>query len=170
MNVLTKDDAAEKLNVETLDSCVTELLQRLPSAGAAYSVPPQSRAQTALAKFLAYLLLERSGVYVYLSHWSLHPASEQLDLFYGYRRSVGETRPLSEAPVHFIGANARHELESILCLIFFFGWEAWLFDDSGTMLVRVTHDGKLAVRAQGKTNLGSFAADPAKFFAPLASS
>ena len=169
MHVLTKDDVAEKLQVEGLDSSLSQLAHRLASAGPAYTVPPQSRAQTALAKFLAYLLLERSGVYVYLSRWGLRPASEHLELFYGYRRSVGEMRPLSEAPVHFVEPNARHELESILCLIFFFGWDAWLFDEGGTMLVRITHDGMLEVRAEGQTNLGAFAADPAKFFTPMAS-
>ena len=182
MHVLTKDDAAEKLKVETLDACISELSQRLAPAGAGYTIPPHSRTQTALAKFLAYLLessrqtagspgipLERSGVYLYLSRWGLRPSSEQLDLFYGYRRSVGETRPLSEAPVHFVGANARHELESMLCLVFFFGWEAWLFDESCTMLVRITHDGMLQVRAAGETNLSAFGADPAKFFAALSS-
>ena len=169
MNVLSKDDAAARLNVETLDSCLFQLSQRLSPAGAAYTIPSQSKAQTALAKFLAYLLLENSGVYVYLSRWSLHPATEHLDLFYGYRRSTGETRPLSEAPVHFIEPIARHELESILCLVFFFGWDAWLFDAAGTMLVRLGHDGKLEVRAPASTNLGAFGADPAKYFTAMAS-
>ena len=49
-----------------------------------------------------------------------------------YRRSTGETRPLSEAPVHFVEPVSRHELESILCMIFFFGWDAWLFDAGGS--------------------------------------
>ena len=169
MNVLTKDDAAQMLKVETLDSCLSQLSQRLSPAGAAFTVPPQSKAQTALAKFLAYMLLESSGVYLYLSRWSLHPASEHLDLFYGYRRSVGETRPLSVAPVHFIEPAARHELESILCMVFFFGWEAWIFEETGNTRVRITHDGKLEVRAEGQTNIGAFAADPAKYFSAVAS-
>ena len=183
MNVLTKDDAAERLNVDMLDTRLFQLSERLSLAGAAYTIPPQSRAQTALAKFLAYLLLhpsepttgspeiplERSGVYLYLSRWGLHPASEHLDLFYGYRRSAGETRPLSEAPVHFVEPSARHELESILCLVFFFGWDAWLFDARGTMLVRITNDGKLEVRAEGQSTILAFAADPEKFFTPMAS-
>jgi hypothetical protein len=165
--VLTKEDAAEKLHAETLDSCLYQLSQRLSPVGAAYAIPPQSKAQTALAKFLAYLLLEHSGVYVYLARWSLHPFSEHLDLFYGYRQSLGETRPLSVAPVHFIEAASRHELESVLCIILFFGWDAWIFDERGTTLVRVTHDGKLEIQVEGQTNIGAFAADPASFFAPL---
>ena len=169
MNVLTKDDAAQMLKVETLDSCLYQLSKRLLPAGTAFAIPPQSKAQTALAKFLAYLLLENSGVYLYLSRWSLHPSTEHLDLFYGYRRSVGETRPLSVAPVHFIEPASRHELESILCMVLFFGWEAWMFDETGNTLVRLTNDGKLEVRADGKTSIGAFAADPAKFLSPMAS-
>ena len=169
MHVLTKDDAAEKLKVDTLDSRLSQLTQQLPPAGTSFAVPVQSRAQTALAKLLACLLLEHSGVYVYLSRWGLHPATEHLDLIYGYRRSAGEGRPLSEAPVHFIEPTARHELESILCLVLFFGWDAWLFDESGTMLVRMNHNGKLEFHAGGETNLGAFAADPARYFTPMAS-
>jgi hypothetical protein len=157
------------LKVETLDSCLYQLSQRLLPAGTAFAIPPQSKSQTALAKFLAYLLLENSGVYVYLSRWSLHPSSEHLDLFYGYRRSVGENRPLSVAPVHFIEPASRHELESILCMVLFFGWEAWIFDETGNTLVRITNDGKLEVRAEGHTNIVAFAADPAKYFSPMAS-
>jgi hypothetical protein len=169
MQVLTKDDAAGVLKVEVLDHWVRELVLQLKPAGTAYSVPPHSRAQTALAKFLACLLLRDSGVYVYLSRWSLHPNSEHLNLFYGYRRSVGETRPLSEAPVHFFDPAAREELASVLCMVFYFGWDAWIFDADGKTLVRATRARGLEVFSDGSADIGAFAADPAKFFMPLAS-
>lgn len=169
MQVLTKDDAAAVTHADGLENWLRELSLRLKPAGAAYAIPPQSRAQTALAKFLACLLLQGLGVYVYLSRWSLHPSSEHLNLFYGYRRSMGETRPLSEAPVHFFDPAAREELVSILCMVFYFGWDAWIYDGEGKMLMRATHDRGLEVLSDGKADIGAFAADPAKFFMPLAS-
>jgi hypothetical protein len=169
MQVLTKDDAAEVTHRDGLDFWLHEQSMRLKPAGAAYAIPPQSRAQTALAKFLACLLLQGSSVYVYLSRWSLHPASEHLNLFYGYRRSVGETRPLSEAPVHFFDPAAREELISILCLLFYFGWDAWIFDREGKMLIRSTRAAGLEVLSDGTADIGAFAADPARYFMPLAS-
>src|ERR1700692_1981364 len=100
MNVLTKDDAARLLNQESLDSYIGQLSRQLSPNGAGYSVPSDTAAKISLVKFLTYLLLQQSGVCVYIPGWTLHPSSEHLDLFYGYRRASGELRHLSEAPLH----------------------------------------------------------------------
>jgi hypothetical protein len=168
MKVLTTDDAALVMNVGALDLWIEQCASDLQPAGAPQKLPKETKAQTGLAKLLAYLLLRDSGIYVYLSRWGQHPASEHLDLIYGYRRSVGESRSLSEAPVHFFDANAREQLVSILCLIFYFGWDAWIYDAGGKTLVRFSGSTGLEIRAEAASDMGAFAADPEKYFAPMA--
>jgi hypothetical protein len=167
MKVLTKEGAADLLSVDTLDTFLSQRSNRLHPVGAAYSIPPDSGAKTALAKFLAYLLLKHPEVCVYLTGWSLRPSSEHLDLFYGYRRSTGETRLLSEAPVHVFDRSASDELVSILCMMLYFGWDACVFDVDCTTMVRFTHDGRLEIRADNQRDFGDFAADPGRYLTPL---
>jgi hypothetical protein len=166
MKILSKDDAALAMNVESLDHWL-EQVSEVPPTGAPQKLPKESRAQTALAKLLAYLLLRDSGVHLYLSRWSQNPTSEHLDLMYGYRRSVGETRTLSEAPVHLFEANERERLVSVLCLVLYFGWDAWIYDATGHAIVRVSANGGLLVYAPAASDIGAFAADPEKYFLPL---
>src|SRR5690348_3545097 len=117
MKVLSKTDASRLLNVDTLDTLVSHLADRLPLVGGVYSIPRDSGAKTALSRLLAYLLLRTSNVCVYVSGWGVWPSSENLELFYGYRRSKGETRHLMEAAAHIFEIGDHDELVSILCMV-----------------------------------------------------
>lgn len=144
MRILTKDDARELLKGTTLDAFIDQLSDQLSLVGGAYSTPVNSGAQTALSKLFAYLLFSDTNVCIYITGWSI--ATEHLDLFYGYRRSVGETRPLIEAPVHLFGPAEKDALISVLCIVFYFFWDAWFFDLGGRSLLRISHDGWLEIR------------------------
>src|ERR1700687_5165982 len=100
MRVLTKEGAARFLGVDALDAFLSQRAGRLKLAGTAYPIPSDTRAKTALAKFLGYLLLKQPEVCLYLTGWSLRSSPEHLDLFYGYRLSAGAPARLAEAPVH----------------------------------------------------------------------
>jgi hypothetical protein len=163
MNVLTKDDASSLLKVDALDSFVAQRCEELRLVGSAYTIPDDTVSKTALAKFLTYLLLKHSKVCVYLTGWGLRPTSEHLDLFYGYRRSAGEARSLSEAPLHVFGQDGNEALASILCMVFYFALEAWVFDGEGKTMLRINHDGRIETRADGEGDLVDFASEPQKY-------
>ena len=131
MKVITKDDAAGLLSVDALDVFVNQRCDELKVVGKACTIPADTTSKTALAKFLCYLLLKQPEVCVYLTGWNLRPAAEHLDLLYGYRRSMGEMRSLSEAPLHVFDQSGTDALASILCLVFYFSLEAWVFDTAG---------------------------------------
>jgi hypothetical protein len=167
MRVLTKDDAAGLLKGEELDSFVAQRCDQLRLVGSAYTIPDDTGSKTALAKFLTHLLLKQPEVCVYLTGWGLRPTSEQLDLLLGYRRSTGETRSLSEAPLHVFGQDGNDALASILCLVFYFALEAWVFDAEGKTMIRFSHDGQIEVRANGEGDLVAFASEPEKYLKAL---
>jgi len=168
MKVLTKDGAAELMQVDDLDWGLHQRAPQVHLAGAPHPIPVQAKAQIGLAKFLGYVLARDCGIYVYLSRWGQHPASEHLDVIYGYRRSAGEGRTLSEAPVHYFEPREGEQLVSVLCLLFFFGWDAWIFDASLKTIMRLTSDKGLEVRAAADSDIAAFAADPERYFAALA--
>ena len=93
MKILTKENALELLGGESLDTFVSELSSRLCLVGDTYSIPRDAGRKTALSRVFAYLLLRKSSVCVYVTGWGVWGSSENLDLFYGYRRSFGENRP-----------------------------------------------------------------------------
>lgn len=167
MRAMTKDDAAEFLKVDALDSYVNQRCEQLKVVGNAYTIPDDATSKTALAKFLTYLLLKQPEVCVYLTGWNLRPATEQLDLLYGYRRAWGEMRSLSEAPLHVFDQSGNDALASVLCLAFYFSLEAWVFDTEGKTMIRVSQDGRIEVRADEHGDIVDFARAPEKYLKAL---
>lgn len=108
MKIFTEEDDLGIPNATPLDALVARLSSQLPLVRGRYSIPPESGRQTALAKLLAYLRFRNTSACIYITCWSVF--TEHLDLFYGYRRSVGETRPLIEAPVHLFEAARKTHL------------------------------------------------------------
>ena len=145
------------------DTFVSQLSNQLRQVGGTYSIPRDSGAKTALSRVFAYLLLRKSSVCIYVSGWGVWGSSENLDLFYGYRRSFGENRPLIEAPVHLFEPTEEDTFVSILCMVFYFVWDAWVFDIEGKALVRISHDEWLEVRADDDETRKEFATELEKY-------
>jgi hypothetical protein len=167
MKILTKENASEMLGGKSLDTFVSELSNRLRQVGGTYSIPPDSGAKTALSRVFAYLLLRQSSVCIYVSCWGVWGSSENLDLFYGYRRSFGENRILMESPVHLFERSEEDTFVSILCMVLYFVWDAWVFDIEGKTLVRISHDEWLEVRAEDDEAIKEFAVELEKYGMPL---
>ena len=167
MKVTTKDDAAGLLKVDALDSFVIQRCEEMQLVGSGCRIPEDTASQTALAKFFSYLLLKHSEVCVYLTGWGLRPTAEQLDLLYGYRRSMGEMRSLSEAPLHLFDQSGTEALASILCMVFYFALEACVFDVEGKTMIRISHDGRIEVRSDEHGDLADFAGEPEKYLKAL---
>jgi hypothetical protein len=167
MKILTKENASEVLGGKSLDTFVSQLSNQLRQVGGTHSIPRDSGAKTALSRVFAYLLLRNSSVCIYVSGWGVWGSSENLDLFYGYRRSFGENRPLIEAPVHLFEPTEEDTFVSILCMVFYFVWDAWVFDIEGKALVRISHDEWLEVRADDDETRKEFATELEKYGMPL---
>jgi hypothetical protein len=86
---------------------------------------------------------------LYVTCWAI--ATEHLDLFDRYRHSFDEKRPLIEAPVHWFERTDEDPFVSVLCMVFFFSWGAFIFDLTGRLLLQTSHDGWLDVRTNDKT-------------------
>lgn len=157
MRILSIEDARELVRGESLDTFIAQLHSELQIVKGAYSAPAKSGVQIALSKLFAYLVLRSSPVCLYVTGWGV--ATDQPDLFDGYRRSLGERRPLIEAPVHLFERTDENAFISVLCMVFFFSWDASVFDLAGRSLVQTSHDGWLEVRAGDEALAREFAAE-----------
>ncbi len=157
MRILSKRDSRELLSGKSPDAFMTQLSSQLQLVEGAYSAPINSGVQIALSKLFAYLVLRDSPVCLYVTGWGV--ATEHLDLFDGYRRSLGETRPLIEAPVHLFERTDEDAFISVLCMVFFFSWDASVFDLAGRTLLQTSHDGWLEVRTSDEALLKDVAVE-----------
>jgi hypothetical protein len=151
LRILSKEDATELLNGKSLDDYISELSGQLQLVKGAYSTPTSSLKHIALSNLFVYLLFRDSPVCIYITGWGVATSMDVLDLFYGYRRSHGESRPLMEAPVHVFEPIDHDALISVFRMVFFFFWDAWLIDLAGRSLLRLSHDGWLEVRARDES-------------------
>lgn len=167
MKILTKEETRDLLKEKALDTFITQLSDQLWLVKGAYAAPVASGKQIALSRLFAYLVLSDSPVCVYITAWSIAPMAELLDLFYGYRRSVGEMRPLMEAPVHLFEPTEEEPLVSVLSVVFFFPWDAWVFDLKGKWLLRKSHDGWFEIRAADDEAVTNVATELESYGIPL---
>jgi hypothetical protein len=165
MKILSKEDARELLSGKSLDAFITQLSSQLQLVEDTYSAPVNSGVQIALSKLFAYLLLRDSPVCLYVTCWGV--ATEHLDLFDGYRRSLGEKRPLIDAPVHLFERTDEDAFISVLCMVFFFSWDASVFDLAGRSLLQTSHDGWLEVRTSDQALVKDVAVELEKYRVPL---
>lgn len=167
MKILTKEDAREMQGGKPLDIFLSELSGRLQLVADTYSIPPDSGRKTALSRLFAYLILRSPNVCIYVSGWGVWGSSENLDLFYGYRRSFGENRTLMEAPVHLFERTEEDTFVSILSMALYFVWDAWVFDTEGKALVKISHDEWLEVRSDDEKARREIATELEKYGIPL---
>jgi hypothetical protein len=165
MKILTKENARELLNGKSLDTFITQLSSQLQLVEGTYSAPVNSGVQIALSKLFAYLVLRDSPVCLYVTGWGV--ATEHLDLFDGYRRSIGEKRPLIEAPVHLFERTDEDAFISVMCVGFFFSWDASVFDLAGRLLLQTSHDGWLEIRTSDGALVKDVAVELENYKVPL---
>ena len=165
MKTLATEDTRELLRGESLDDFIFQLSGHLKLVEGTYSAPVKSGVQIVLAKLIAYVVLGDSPACLYVTGWGV--ATEHLDLFDGYRRSLGEKRPLIETPVHLFDRTDEATFISILCMVFFFSWDASVFDLAGRSLLRTSHDGWLEVRTNDETLVKDVTVELERYGVPL---
>ena len=165
MRILSKKDARELLSGKSLDDFIPDLSGHLRLVQGTYLAPVNAGVQIALSKLFAYLVLRDSPVCLYVTCWGV--ATEHLDLFDGYRRSLGEQRALIEAPVHLFERTDEDTFISVLCMVFFFSWDASIFDLAGRSLLQTSHDGWLEVRASDEAFVKDVAIELESYKVPL---
>jgi hypothetical protein len=165
MKILTKESVTEMLGGKPLDAFITQISSQLQLVEGSYTAPVNSGVQIALSKLFAYLAFKGSPVCLYVTGWGI--ATEHLDLFDRYRRSFGENRSLIQAPAHLFERTDKDAFISILCMVFFFSWDASIFDLMGRLLLQTSHDGWLDIRTNDKTLTKDVAVELERYGVPL---
>jgi hypothetical protein len=119
-----------------------------------YLIPSDSGRKTALARALSAVLDCSGEGLLWITEWSVYPSSENMSLFIGYRRSLGEHRSVSAAPGHVFVEDDLEAAECLLDLILYFFWDANVFD-SRSLWLQFSHDEYVSVHAKDQETLRS---------------
>lgn len=137
---MSKEEASPLLKCDDLTACLTAAWKAHKSDRLTYELPRESAAQTALAKRLSLFLCEDNGCWLEITGWGAFPNAINYDLFYGYRLGRGDGRMLKEASVYSFLPEDTDQFTSILSMILYFSWDAWIFDAGRTHLMGISNE------------------------------
>ena len=157
MKLMTWEDGQRWLQSAQIKSYRAGRLD-LPDARKAYSLSKDSGDKTALARLLTYGVFDQKPIVLILLETDIWPSSANEFLFIKYREAVSpgqnlDHRPFNEYTYHFTEAAEAAEMEGLLALCLYFIWEVILFDESGEIFIKISHDEWMEV---GSTDAGQF--------------
>jgi hypothetical protein len=141
MVLMSKEEASNTLHFEGLDYVLLSQDRSRKFDHLSCYLPKGSSVQQVLAERLAYIFCRENECWAYVTDWNASPTSMCYDLFYGYRLGRGDRRPLAEASVYNFLPEDAQSFMSVIGMILYFSWDAWIFDARLTYLVNISNDG-----------------------------
>ena len=153
MKVISKPECDDWLKANIGNDFTVEGFEREYAYSADYLLPPDAGKKTALGRTLAGLLHVKSPGLFWITATGIWPTSENMALFDGYRKSFGENRPLHAAPGHVFSGSDLKQVECLLDLALYFYWDSLLFEVPAGIVVKMSHDEYISVRAKDRDRL-----------------
>ncbi|MCP4269371.1 MAG: hypothetical protein GY777_28005 [Candidatus Brocadiaceae bacterium] len=117
-----------------------------------YRIPIDSGKKTALAKVIGRIFEDEGESLLWIDEFGIWPSSENWNLFFNFRKSIGETCPLHEKPGHLFSKTDIDEAVSLLSLVLYFYWGVVLIPKSLKFLLRISHDEVISVLTDGNAD------------------
>jgi hypothetical protein len=147
MHIVTADECHAWASARLQEPFSWLAMERAYSYRASYLLPNDTGKKTALTRALISSIDSPGEGLLWVTEWGVFPSCENMALFDGYRRSLGEERSLHAAPGHvFEGADVR-ELECLTDLVLYFFWSAAVID-AGASWLRISHDEVLTINTR----------------------
>jgi hypothetical protein len=153
MKIIDRDGCTSWLSATLREPFDWDVARRHYDCSVAYLLPREAGRKTALARGLSSLLTTGAGL-LWVTEWSVYPSSENMPLFLGYRRSLGEERTLHSAPGHLFEDGDFQVVECLIALGLYFCWDLHVFDGDSLWL-HISHDEVIAAHASDQQVLAS---------------
>jgi hypothetical protein len=116
-------------------------------------IPVDSGKKTAISAMLCSFFKKEQESLLWINEYGIWPSSEDGNLFAGFRKSLGISESLFEKPGHVFSMQDNISIKSILCMVLYFCWGAFIIPGSKAFCIKVTHDEQLVVFAENKSTL-----------------
>ena len=120
-----------------------------------FRIPADSGEKTALSRKLISYLDTDDEMLLWINEWGIWPSSENINLFDGFRRSLGEYSSLKEKPGHIFSRSDIETIESLLSMVLYFFWGAILISSTGNIIVKISHDEIIDIFVKDKKSLSN---------------
>jgi hypothetical protein len=118
-----------------------------------YRVPADSGKKTGLSSALLSFFEGDGESLLWITEFGIWPSCEDRVLFDGFRRSLGESRPIQEKPGHILERGDLKHAASLLGMVLYFVWGALLVSAEGDVMVEISHDEMFEVTVRGNDGL-----------------
>lgn len=105
-----------------------------------FKIPVGSGSKTALSRMLVSFLDVSEEALLWITEWGIWPSCEDWKLFYVFRESIGEHRPLIEKPSHLFSSQDLDSVTSIVSMVLYFLWGALIISPANNLIIRISHD------------------------------
>ena len=106
-----------------------------------FKISNDSGTKTNLSRELFALVANCSSEsLLWIDEYGIWPSCEDFNLFDGFRMSLGEIEPLHVKPGHLFRAEDINTIQSIIAMVLYFVWGAFIVTGSKDIIVRISHD------------------------------
>ncbi len=156
MKIVTQQECHEWLRARLGKDFSWEIVNGVYPHCLTYQLPGDTGKTTALGRLITGSIGTTQPGLLWITAWGIFPSSENMLLFDGYRKSLGESRPIHTAPGHIFDGPDLPNVECLFDMALYFYWDASLFDGSGTIVVRTSHDECISVYAKDLAHIQEF--------------
>jgi hypothetical protein len=132
VKIFTKEEAEIWMKSKSVDLAEYNLIQ-------SEQIPNDSGRKNYISKKISNLKYGKECL-LYINEYGIWPSSENMDLFNGYRKSIGINESLPEKSAHLIDVSENKELYCLLCMVLYFCWGALLIPENTNEMIRISHD------------------------------
>jgi hypothetical protein len=116
MKIISCHECAEWVKARHSNSFALDDLKREYPHVITYGLSLNAGKKTVLSHFLSQSIDTTGPGLFWITAWGIFDSLENMAMFDGYRRSVGETRGIDEAPGHIFEESDVQELECLLAM------------------------------------------------------
>lgn len=128
-----------------------------------YNIPVDSGVKTALSRTITSFFKDDDESLLWINEFSIWPSAENQNLFYGFRRSLGESSQLYVKPGHLFSNGDIETIESLLSMVLYFYWGAILVPSHKNFIIQISHDEWMDVFVKDKNYLVGIQESLSKF-------
>jgi hypothetical protein len=151
MKVISEEKCQEWLKDKLASSFSWEAVKAAYSYCISYQLPSDTGKKTVLGRVLIGCMAKAELGLFWINGWGIFPSSENMLLFDGYRKSLGESRSIHEAPGHIFNQKDLQNIECLFDLALYFYWDSSLFDEN--IVLRTSHDEYFVVYSKNKEQI-----------------
>jgi hypothetical protein len=157
LQIITQEECRQWMTANLAIDSVQEKVEAYYPHRVCYALPKEVGRLTSLARFLIRWAIDakQPGLF-WITAWGIWQSSENMALFDGYRKSLGEHRAVYAAPGHVFGESDLTELEGLVDMALWYGWDASLFDGAGSIWIALSHHGFIDAYAKNEDRLKEF--------------